>query len=1793
MVLALLVLASAVVPLSAGRLSAGRNAERTEVRGASARAGDVAALQGSAAAETGSPTRMTYVVRLARGPGRDHDRSEQAYDHDQSREGGDVIPPAAGERPDQTGRSRFGALVESLQADGAVSSVRYLDRLGYAIVEAEPAALDALRMSDDVLDAWPDRAHSLPRDQGAAGWPVPAPGAGWNLERSGATDAWALGVIGEGTVVATLDSGALWSHPALQGAYRGKDGAHDHDWIDLADDVPARAPIDPNGHGTHVLGTIVGRSGDQTWGVAPGAKWIAARVFDGAGRSSDSRLLQGAEWLLAPTATDGSNPRADLAPDIINGSWTLESSADPLFSDILAAWRQAGIVAVFAAGNDDDGSGARATIRMPGAHADAIAVGALDSSGSAWRFSRGGPAFGGLLKPDLLAPGIDIVSADIRGGSVSRSGTSMSAPHVSGAAALVRSSRPELAPEAVAAFLRASAVDAGDVGPDMVYGWGALDAGAAVSAALSAGRVIGSVRRSDGRGVAWAIVSAVPSGPAGADAPSPWRAIAGADGRFALDLPMGRWVLDITAPRLEASRRVIDLDRRTTLPVDVVLEPTTVGRVVGSVRSAWWGRLGGARVEWPDTGGRGATSSTTDGAGEFALELPAGRRIVRVSAEAHRAITVGLDVRASDEIAFDVVLEPAPSILIVDADAHHDERIWPYIQRALADGGYDADVLTIDTVSAAVTAAELTPYDVVIWAHRDGSPGSIDRARGDRVVTEALTEYARRGGRLIVTGRSIGAWDAQDGPASNRFAPSLYRDILGARLMRIYSAPDEVIGLGPLAGLALDLRSPSGRISAERATGEWIAPTSGRPEGEIIPILRSGAEIYGVAIDDASGRRAYLAVGVEQAGGRSALRELFDRLLAWLDIPGVGFEGAAGPLAIGVPATVRIAVHAGRSPLTADLRVEVPAGLRPGPSLGGLKEEGGVLTWRGALGAGTSLRFDPEIMLDPDAGAVGGVRSITATFSTAGKVLTTTAAITITAPDLRESRLHVSPPRRRTAGVVELAAWLVNSGLAASSAVLRFDALPSDFVPERSSLAASGGSVAWEGDVATWSGVIESDAVVSVTLQGRLEPAAEAPSRFGATLRDALGASTALWTEARVGGPELELLEPVDGAGVLLTVGRSITLPISISNIGDMDTRARLHVALPSGVVIEPPIDTEIDIPAGVTRRVDARVVVGGDAVEGDGTIVIVVDDLVSPANPVRREVDVYVSAPDPTRSRLLFEPGAARGGSTVTGTLLVANHRPVISRFDVTTSFPPTIVIEPGSIRSSAGTFVPGASSIAWTVNVSQPLPYYQVLPADPWHPSDDPEPISGKDDPTTLRGPVPIGFAFPTFTDVVTRVWVSDTGLILFAPPETAIDPIGGLEGLDAPAIAVWWGRSTPGSTPHVTRSADRLVLDWPGAEPDGWSSVSLEAGGDVAMAWGPSAEVESAVIGVRQDNGVVVSAESDVLAGRSLRFRSPGGWETLTFRARLASTLALDTTLRPVTTLRWAGAERSILGEIRANPVRRDHSALTAFPATPVAGGRVRYTVSVGADGDFEPREFNVRFVPPAAGTIVSGPGRDSVWSERLGPGELRELAWDVDIRDGIALGAPLVARAIIGARGRADLELEVRSEVGRPARHVVELAVTPRMPWPGGAVGIVAGLSDRFGSSAPVDVVLSVPEGVVIDPASLSASGGAAPTWDPVGRRIHWAGEVGSDPWIHIRATGRFDGGPGARGTFFITSTDDRGGGASAWVDVYGAVARVRLPWVDSSRRPTLEFGAAARLLIGVTDGGSGASVSERP
>lgn len=274
----------------------------------------------------------------------------------------------------------------------------------------------------------------------------PPSGVQWNVSMIGADKVWEeFGVRGEGIVIGQSDSGVDVNHPELKDSYRGRTEGDDYNWFDPWNERPS--PYDDGGHGTHTLGTILGKNGI---GVAPGATWFACANLS-RNLGNPALYLDCMQFMLAPFPLGG-DPFADGDPtraaDVLNNSWGCPEieGCDP--QALIAAanhLRDAGIFVAVSTGNDGPNC---STVDAPLSLYDSVfSVGAIDRNGNVTEFSSRGPVIAdgsNRMKPDIVAPGRDILSALPGGMYGALEGTSMAGPHVAGAVALLWSADPSL-----------------------------------------------------------------------------------------------------------------------------------------------------------------------------------------------------------------------------------------------------------------------------------------------------------------------------------------------------------------------------------------------------------------------------------------------------------------------------------------------------------------------------------------------------------------------------------------------------------------------------------------------------------------------------------------------------------------------------------------------------------------------------------------------------------------------------------------------------------------------------------------------------------------------------------------------------------------------------------------------------------------------------------------------------------------------------------------------------------------------------------------------------------------------------------------------------------------------------------------------------------------------------------------------------------------------------------------------------------------------------------------------------
>ena len=276
---------------------------------------------------------------------------------------------------------------------------------------------------------------------------------------------------GDGITVAVVDSGVDATSPQLAGAVLPG--------VDIS--APGAGPADTDclGHGTFVAGIIAARpaAGTGFSGVAPGAAILPIRDTNTDDHGAPATMARGIR------------AAADAHAGVINVSASTNSDDPELRAAVVHAQRHDSLVVAAAANNAERGN----PTPYPASYPGVLAVGAVDHTGATAAFSQTGGFLG------LVAPGVDVIGPGPGGpGQWQQSGTSFATPFVSGAAALVRSYRPELSAAEVGHRLEATATRPSVPVPDAAVGWGTVNPYAAVTAVLGergAGRVVAPAPR--------------------------------------------------------------------------------------------------------------------------------------------------------------------------------------------------------------------------------------------------------------------------------------------------------------------------------------------------------------------------------------------------------------------------------------------------------------------------------------------------------------------------------------------------------------------------------------------------------------------------------------------------------------------------------------------------------------------------------------------------------------------------------------------------------------------------------------------------------------------------------------------------------------------------------------------------------------------------------------------------------------------------------------------------------------------------------------------------------------------------------------------------------------------------------------------------------------------------------------------------------------------------------------------------------------------------------------------------
>ncbi|MCH2216037.1 MAG: S8 family peptidase [Flavobacteriales bacterium] len=355
-------------------------------------------------------------------------------------------------------------------------------------LRAEAELIELLSLREDISDMYLNRNafgyvdKPSVEDGGAKSVGGIEPG----LEAIGAPEMWAMGYTGHGRIGMTYDTGVWDDHPSHNRRFLANRMPVLSTWFGYDSPVPVDKS---SSHGTHVTGTILGldTATADTIGVAPRAYYIATDpvVSNLAFVKPLTDFMFGYEWALDP---DGDPETTHDIPDVINNSWgfgpDLDEAPCPDFViPVFTALEVAGIANVFSAGNEGPGD---MTMSVP--HntniglVNSFTVGATSSGGSfpIANFSSRGPSICGgegslLIKPEVSAPGVSVRSSIENGEYDLFSGTSMAAPHVSGAVLLLKEAFPDVTGEEILLALYNTAIDLGAPGEDNTYGMGFIN----------------------------------------------------------------------------------------------------------------------------------------------------------------------------------------------------------------------------------------------------------------------------------------------------------------------------------------------------------------------------------------------------------------------------------------------------------------------------------------------------------------------------------------------------------------------------------------------------------------------------------------------------------------------------------------------------------------------------------------------------------------------------------------------------------------------------------------------------------------------------------------------------------------------------------------------------------------------------------------------------------------------------------------------------------------------------------------------------------------------------------------------------------------------------------------------------------------------------------------------------------------------------------------------------------------------------------------------------------------------
>ena len=510
-----------------------------------------------------------------------------------------------------------------------------------------------------------------------------------NISFINADAVWAMGITGQGTVMAGNDTGLDVTHPAIAPHYRGclnpptcTSWDHNYNWYDVWDPNNV-APWDDYGHGTHTTGTMVGDDGaGNQIGVAPGAQTIHCKNMLG-GSGDDAHFIMCFEWDLAPWDLTGANPDPSMAPDAINNSWGFGGGGNNSMRVVIDNLQAAGILVEVSAGNEGPGC---QSLRSPGDYQEVLTTGSVDHTGQVFPgvvtgfSSRGPSSLDGNYFPDIMAPGNGIRSALPGNQYASWSGTSMAGPHATALVGLIWSANPalrgqvaqtiDIIKETAAPLTGQGGSNCGGdytVGPNNDWGTGTIDALTAVQQAIALGGsgqldgyVSDAATHNPIEGVQ--ILASRADGFA-------WNDQTDASGYYTMTIAAGIYTVDAQLYGYlgaEASGVEVVTDTLTTLSFEMTALPTHV--VSGHVYETGTGNPLYATVEITDPNVPVPPVTTDPDTGFYSVNVAEGTWHLKASALSHTSEEIQVDVNADMTVDFNLTylaewtqISPLPS----------------------------------------------------------------------------------------------------------------------------------------------------------------------------------------------------------------------------------------------------------------------------------------------------------------------------------------------------------------------------------------------------------------------------------------------------------------------------------------------------------------------------------------------------------------------------------------------------------------------------------------------------------------------------------------------------------------------------------------------------------------------------------------------------------------------------------------------------------------------------------------------------------------------------------------------------------------------------------------------------------------------------------------------------------------------------------------------------------------------------------------------------------------------------